>query len=250
MKVCVFGDLHGEPREVPHAETYLLVGDFSEYFDTSKPIWRFFVKALISRSVEEKKQMFSSEKMTQALELSIASSLKTLNVFNDLEIPTYYVTGNREYFPDFLIEQRNLDVRSFSEESKGLKYCTCINLERIKLGKKRLLGIPYVPTGFHSEDWKLPGFEDYWAQYEEQIKKNLQVAQPSDIVLAHNPPYGVLDTHFDGTHLGIGFFYDHILKNKPGLFLCGNTHNFHGEALINETLVKNLGFRNFEILEL
>jgi Icc-related predicted phosphoesterase len=250
MKVCIFGDLHGEPREVPPAEAYLLVGDFSEYFDTSEPVWKFFVKSLISRSVEEKKKMFTSGKMIQALELSIASSIKTLSVFNDLEIPTYYVTGNREFFPDFLIEHHNLGVRSFSEESNELKNCTCINLERIKLGKKSILGIPYVPTGFHSEDWKLPGFEDYWIQYEENIKKNLQKIKPSDIVLAHNPPYGVLDTHIDGTHLGISFFHDYILKNKPKLFLCGHAHNFYEEKQINGTLVKNLGFRNFDFLEL
>ncbi len=250
MKVCIFGDLHGVPKEVPPAEMYLLVGDFSEYFDTSEPIWKFFVKSLISRSVEEKNQMFSSKKMTQALELLIESSIKTLNVFNDLKKPIYYVTGNREYFPDFLIEQYDLDVPSFSEKSKRLKNCICINLKRINLGTKNIFGIPYVPTGFHSDDWSLPGFESIWGQYIKEIKEHVRTSPPSDIILAHNPPLEVLDAHYDGTHLGIAFFRDLISKNKPELFLCGHAHNFYGEELIDKTLVKNLGFRNFEFLEL
>lgn len=250
MKVCIFGDLHGEPKEVPPAEVYLLVGDFSEYFDTSKPIWRLFVKALISRSVEEKNQMFSSKKMAQALELLIESSIKTLNVFNDLGKPIFYITGNREYFPDFLIEQHDLDVHLFSEKSKRLKNCTCINLKRINLGNKSILGIPYVPTGFHSEDWNLPGFDDIWSKYIIEIKEYIRNSPSLNIVIAHNPPLGVLDSHHDGTHLGIDFFKDFITKNKPELFLCGHAHNFYGEELIGETLVKNLGFRNFEFLEL
>ncbi|UCG02165.1 MAG: hypothetical protein JSW11_21560 [Candidatus Heimdallarchaeota archaeon] len=102
---------------------YLLVGDFSEYFDTSEPI---FVNALISRSVEEKIQMFYSAKMDQALDLSIESSIKTLNVFNDLGKPVYYVTGNREYFPDFLIDEYYLDVPTFSTRSKTLKNCSTL----------------------------------------------------------------------------------------------------------------------------
>ena len=250
MKVCIFGDLHGEPREVPPAEGYLLIGDFSEYFDTSEPIWKFFVKSLISRSVEEKKEMFSSGKMVKALELLIDSSIKTLTVFNELEIPIYYVTGNREYYPDFLIKQFELDVSLFSEKSERLKNCTCIDLNRIKLGKKNILGIPYIPTGFHSDDWKLPGFEELWKQYERQIEEYIQRAPSSEIILAHNPPFGILDTHFDGTHLGIKFFRDYILKNNPEIFLCGHAHNFYGEEQINKTRVKNLGFRNFEFLEL
>ncbi|MFX0122099.1 MAG: metallophosphoesterase [Candidatus Hodarchaeota archaeon] len=250
MKACIFGDLHGEPREVPPADTYLLVGDFSEYFDTSEPIWKFFVKALISRSVEEKNRMFSSKKMARALELLIESSIKTLKVFDDLETPIYFVTGNREYFPDFLIEQYDLDVPTFSERLKTLKNSFCIDLERINLGNKSILGIPYVPTGFHSDDWNLPGFASIWGQYVKGIKEYLFKTQPPDIILAHNPPLGVLDAHFDGTHLGIDFFKDFISKYKPEFFLCGHAHNYYEEILINGTLVKNLGFRNFEFLEI
>ena len=78
MKVCIFGDLHGEPLKIPVADTYLLVGDFSEYFDTSDSIWKFFVKALLSRSTKEKNQMFSLDKMAKAIHLSIESCIKTL----------------------------------------------------------------------------------------------------------------------------------------------------------------------------
>ncbi|UCE15064.1 MAG: metallophosphoesterase [Candidatus Heimdallarchaeota archaeon] len=251
MRVCIFGDLHGEPREIPPADGYMLVGDFSEYFDTtSDPLWKFYVRALMAHSPEEKYQMFTSEKMIKAIKLSIDSSIKTLTIFDNLKKPVYYITGNREFYPDFLIEYFCLDIPLFLEKSKDLKNSTCINLKRITLGSKSVFGIPYIPSGFHREDWKLPGFEEIWDHYAKEIDNILQNSPFISIILSHNPPFGVLDAHLDDTHLGINFFNDYILEKKPELFICGHAHGYYGEKIVNQTRVLNLAFRNFEILEL
>ena len=248
MKVCIFGDLHGEPLKIPTADVYLLVGDYSEYFDTSDPIWKFYVKTLLSRSTKEKTRMFNSEKMVKALQLLIESSIKALKIFDDLKNPVYYVTGNREFFPDFMINHFNFDVPPFSIKSKELNNSTCINLKKISIGNKSLIGIPYIPTGFHYKDWYLPGFKEHWDDHTKEAKKFL-LNSTSDIILSHNPPLGILDSHYDNTPLGIDFFREYIFQKKPELFLCGHTHGYYGEEILGTTVVKNLGFRNCEILD-
>lgn len=246
MKVCIFGDLHGEPLEIPTADAYLLVGDFSEYFDTSDPIWNFYVNALLSRAVEEKTNMFKSEKMVKAIQLSIESCIKTLRAFDALAKPIYYVTGNREFFPDFLIEYFNFDVPHFLDKSAELDNCRCINLKKITLGDKTLIGIPYIPTGFHYKDWSLPGFEEHWDNHTREVKKFLQNTMV-EVILSHNPPLGILDSHYDNSPLGIDFLREYILHKHPELFFCGHAHGYHGEEILGKTIVKNLGFRNYEI---
>ena len=248
MKVCIFGDLHGEPLKIPTADVYLLVGDFSEYFDTSDPIWKFYVKALLSRVAKEKANMFKSKKMVKAIQLSIESCIQTLRTFNALEKPIYYVTGNREFFPDFMINYFNLDVPLFSDRTTELDNCICIDLKKINLGDKTLIGISYIPTGFHYKDWCLPEFEEHWENHTREIKRFLQTNK-ADIILSHNPPLGVLDSHYDNTSLGIDFLREYIFQKTPELFFCGHAHGYHGEEILGTTIVKNLGFRNFEILD-
>jgi len=85
----------------------------------------------------------------------------------------------------------------------------------------------------------LPGFKKIWDHNAEETKEFLQKSPFSDIVLAHNPPLGVLDAHHDNTHLGIDFLAEYVLNKKPELYICGHAHGYYGEQIFGETLIKN-----------
>ena len=65
----------------------------------------------------------------------------------------------------------------------------------------------------------------------------------------HGHRRNALDSHYDNSSLGIDFLREYVLQKKPELFLCGHAHGYHGEEILGTTIIKNLGFRNYEIID-
>ncbi|MGM5481421.1 MAG: metallophosphoesterase family protein [Nanobdellota archaeon] len=61
------------------------------------------------------------------------------------------------------------------------------------------------------------------------------------IVLAHTPPYKVLDWSKRGFHAGSKILLEAIKKYHPPIVLCGHIHEGEGVSQVGKTIVYNLG---------
>ncbi|MCP3926682.1 MAG: phosphoesterase [Desulfobacterales bacterium] len=59
------------------------------------------------------------------------------------------------------------------------------------------------------------------------------------ILVAHPPPYGILDMVFRKYHSGSRYLKKFIEEHQPQLVLCGHIHEQTGRAFIEQTLVVN-----------
>ena len=61
------------------------------------------------------------------------------------------------------------------------------------------------------------------------------------VVLAHQPPKGLLDVAFDGKCTGCQSLRRFLEERQPDLLLCGHIHEARGKAVLGKTKVVNLG---------
>lgn len=87
---------------------------------------------------------------------------------------------------------------------------------------------------YESQSRKNPGRE-------RKLNKLLKENQDS-ILIAHNPPYGIVDKAYNGKHVGSEILAKAIKKHQPKLVLCGYIHEARGKGKIGKTLVCNLGW--------
>lgn len=76
---------------------------------------------------------------------------------------------------------------------------------------------------------------------EEQMAEELALLGNANgkIIVAHNPPFGVLDEISSGTNVGSKSILEFIKTNKPKIYLCGHIHEAFGKATVDSTLVLN-----------
>ena len=76
--------------------------------------------------------------------------------------------------------------------------------------------------------------------YEDRVLKKLsRLVNQSSIVVAHPPPWGVLDKAFNRFHAGSKGLYRLIRKYQPRLLICGHIHESAGTATIGNCVVVN-----------
>ena len=79
-----------------------------------------------------------------------------------------------------------------------------------------------------------------------------------DILICHQPPYGILDKvsrkyapeHWKGKHAGSRIILDYIKKYQPKYVFCGHTHEGEGHATIGRSQIYNLGVAGHKTINL
>ncbi|NLB34494.1 MAG: hypothetical protein GX817_01525 [Elusimicrobia bacterium] len=115
-------------------------------------------------------------------------------------------------------------------------------------GNHDWLGFPQTVTNLHLKKenfggYVFAGFEGSWmykpvGNYlytEDEVETSLKGFGPSDIFIAHNPPYGPTQIQ-DMVHNGFRAFTSYIEKENPAYFIHGHTH-VNDEAIIGSTRV-------------
>lgn len=135
-----------------------------------------------------------------------------LNWFLDLPYKyKVYVPGNHD---DCLLdaEINGMDNNSFVLTNKG------IEIEGINI-------------------YGVPAFIEYSINDEEQKYIN-SIPDNTDILVTHQPPYGILD-YSDGIHYGSSLLLKRVMEVKPCLHLFGHIHNDYGIEKGTNTLYSN-----------
>ena len=87
-----------------------------------------------------------------------------------------------------------------------------------------------IPLPFHSKlGWWESGV----------VKRLNSLVGPGQVLVAHPPPYGILDEVGGRFHAGSRSLRRLVLERKPGLMICGHIHESPGTKWLKNTLVVN-----------
>ena len=157
--------------------------------------------------------------------------------------PFLYCAGNHDFNPNFILEMNQIS------EKKNFYNLTGYDLEI--MGTK-ISGFPYINF--------INGYWNYEIRHSEMLKDlfldRIKIWEKKgfpDILVAHAPPFGILDGLKTNGHFGLQVLRDY-LDGKLGDFplpkaiLCGHVHESNGTETYNGVLISNAA-TTFHILE-
>lgn len=84
-------------------------------------------------------------------------------------------------------------------------------------------------------------FDTLWEISEEEIAAILEpLMEPEAVIVSHAPPFGYLDTTWQGEHVGSRVLLEIVNKFRPRLFLTGHIHEARG-IVEGATMIVNPG---------
>jgi Icc-related predicted phosphoesterase len=130
--------------------------------------------------------------------------------------PFLFCAGNHDYYNEICSELCDLKINAIDITNKI-----------VEIDGKKFYGFPYVP---YIGVWN-------WELIEKDMRTKVQELVDIinmfkiDVLVAHCPPYGILDMNHEGHHIGnvamsnaMSFNFKHI----PKLYLCGHCHGDNG----------------------
>ncbi|MDR1370205.1 MAG: metallophosphatase domain-containing protein [Dysgonamonadaceae bacterium] len=75
--------------------------------------------------------------------------------------------------------------------------------------------------------WGIPAFISYLLNVEKYMEDLEAIPRDTDILITHNPPYGILD-RYGNTRYGCPFLQQKVLEIKPEYHLFGHIHDAYG----------------------
>lgn len=130
------------------------------------------------------------------------------------------------------------------------------NFEGIRIG-----GLEYFIDTSWVKEFKPSNFKEKLVEARKQTDKAKRILNNFgnlDILVCHQPPYGVLDKvtaqfapkHWKGKNAGSQTILKYIQSQQPGYVFCGHIHEGEGMKRVGKTEVYNLGNGGYKIVEL
>lgn len=261
MKILAIGDPHGKvPSNIPRDVNLILVnGDLGS-------------SDLLRKHAFENKERrmkglppvkFPPREVKRAFMEAYNTSLKVVRHLSGIA-PVYLVYGN--------VESSNAETKEHSKEIglslplltdslKKISNVYVINNRVVNLSGVRVGGLGYFVDTCWVREFKPGDCREKLAEAKEETDKARRALKrfgQVDILLCHQPPYGVLDKvrakfapkDWQGKHAGSKIIFDYIKKKQPKYVVCGHIHESAGMKRIGKTEVYNLGVAGYEIIEL
>ncbi len=256
MKIVVIGDPHGalsKAKQIPLSGTDLILvtGDIGKADLMQKMAFENHTRRKnglpeIEYSAKKKKQTF-----LEAYE----SSLRIINYLRGVA-PVYVIFGN--------VESSNEDTREQSREI-GLElpflYNRLTPMKRVRIINNRLAnfngirigGLEYFSDVSWVKEFKPKPYSERFKKAREETEKAKRIlngfGKGLDILLCHQPPWGVLDKvsfkgapkDWIGKHAGSKAILNYIKKYPPRYVVCGHIHEGKGKKKVSKTEVINVG---------
>lgn len=252
MKILVIGDPHGSEKvkKIPlkGVDLILITGDMGK-----SDILR---KIAFENTEREKKGLppkYSSAYRKKGFMQTYNSAVKILKYFSKFA-PVYTVFGNIEKTnPQTIERSKQIGIKlPFLENTiKKMKNVKAINHKLVNFKGLKIGGV----NNFIDVSWvKIfsPGDKSFMKRAEKETnraKKTLNKFKKMDILLCHQPPYGILDKvnfpkapkHWQGKHAGSKAILNYIKKYQPRYVFCGHIHEGKGKKKVGKTEVYNAG---------
>ena len=260
MKILLIGDPHGSSKvkKIPFegVDLILIPGDLGK-----ADLMRKY--AFLHGGKPKSWIHYESPKLVQEAYQEAHSSSVDLLKFLSEKAPVYFIYGNvEESDSDIRKLSRELRVKLplFGESLKSMRNVYPINNKKVEVQGVNIAGLEYfVETGWVKRF--APDNKRRMKSAEKQTKvagRFLQKLPYVDILVCHQPPYGVLDKvtapfapkHWQGKHAGSNLILSYIQRKHPGYVVCGHIHEGKGYKKIAGTKVYNLGLAGHKIIEI
>ena len=254
MKILVVGDPHGskKAKAVPlkEADLILLTGDLGK-----ADLMRKMAFENINRTKQGLPEKEYTPKQKQAAFMQAYNSTINLMKYYSRFAPVYTIFGN--------VETSNADTRRLSDKI-GIKLPLLANnlnsMENVRVINNRVANFNGIRIGgleyFVDVSW-IKEFkpEDYKERLREAKKETdkarrvLKNFNDLDILLCHQPAYGVLDRvnfpgapkHWQNKHAGSKVILNYIKQKQPRYAFFGHIHEAKGKKRIGRTEAYNVG---------
>lgn len=264
MKILAIGDPHGnlpKLKRIPikGVDLIFLTGDIGKADLARK---RFFEN--IEREKKGLKELEYGSKYRKAVHMEIHKS--TLGVLKYLSkfAPVYTIQGNVGIPTLSRVKKDNkkygLNLSSTRKEMDLMK--------KVKLVKNRLRILKELRIGFLEyfidtcwvKEFKPSDYRKSMKKAKKETDKAKRVLKrfkKIDILICHQPPYGILDKvtwkeapkHYQGKHAGSKVILDYIKKTQPKYVFCGHIHEGKAMRKIGKTEVYNLSVGGYKVVE-
>ncbi|MBU2104810.1 MAG: metallophosphoesterase [Nanoarchaeota archaeon] len=262
MKILVVGDPHGKIlKKIPkNIDLILITGDLGK---------TGLARKMFFENIKRKQKGLDEIEETPGFIKKVwkeiyVSTIKVLRHFSKIA-PVYFILGN---------VGTNTDAETKKEEEKlGIK------LPRIRAGINKIKNAHLVRNQVRTINGLRIGFLEYFADVgwfrelgvkdaKRRSKSNKETAKVRrilrnfkklDILVSHQPPYGILDKisgaygapkNWWGKHAGSKVVLDYIKKSQPKYVFCGHIHEGKGKKKVGKTIVINAGVsRDYFVVE-
>lgn len=213
MRICAISDLHGLLPELEPCDLVLIAGDIS-------PL-----------SIQQNIPLMDSWLFN-----------KFIPWINNLDCGNVIlVAGNHDFWFERASESSILLLQSGTNFK--LRYL-CNQLYYIAKDDGSNIKIFGTPYCHRFGNWPFMKTDDILIEKFKEIPKNL------DILISHDPPYGICDIdcileNMIPDHVGGTVLADRILEIKPSMVICGHIHSGeHNPTLIGKTTYVNVSLLN------
>ncbi len=256
MKILVIGDPHGynkyKESVLKQADIMLVTGDLGKanlarkwYFDNLK------------REAKGLEELEKDAKYVKAVHMEIHNS--TIVLLNKLRkfSPVYTIEGNvgiatlKQVKEDK--EEYGITIPHTRKIVDKMKDVSLVKNRLRKINGLRVAFLEYFVDTNWVEDFKPIEYKEELKKAKKETDKAKRVLKSFgkiDILICHQPPYGILDKvsgkynppkGWIGKHAGSKIILDYIKKKQPRYVFCGHIHEAKGKAKIGKTEVYNVG---------
>jgi hypothetical protein len=143
---------------------------------------------------------------------------RALESLNSMGVPVLAVRGNSD--PAFMSRYFN-----------GYSNIRLMQASRVMINGIGFVGLSgTIPVPFRSRI----------AFREKHLKEKIRpLIDPETVLVAHPPPYGVLDRVGKKFHAGSALIRDLVMQTRPKLMICGHIHEDVGMTRLGQTMVVN-----------
>jgi len=266
MKILAIGDPHGDLKKIKKipikdVDLILLTGDLGKADFARK---RFFDN--IKRKQQGLPELEETPKDARDSYMEIHNSTIELLRYLSKYAPVYALQGN----VGIATPSRVKEVK----EEHGIKVpCTRDQIDRMSnvgIVKNRLRVFKELRVGFLEfftdiswvKEFKPRDYRETMAKARKQTEKAKRILRrfdgDLDILVCHQPPYGILDRvnfpgapkNWQGKRAGSKAVLDYIKKYQPRHVFCGHIHEAEGMKKLGKTLVYNLGVAGHVVVDI
>ncbi len=264
MRILAIGDPHGNLKKIRKISLLkgigliLLTGDLGA---------ANLARKISFENVERKKkglpELKEDARQQKAMHMEIHNStIRVLKYLSKYAL-VYFIEGNVGIATSGEVREK--------KEKWGIKIPYTMGLiskmKNVHLVKNRLRLIDNLRIGFLDyfidsswvRDFKPFDFKKKMAKARKESDKARRILDnfgKIDILVCHQPPYGVLDKvnfkgapkHWQGKHAGSKVILDYIRKEQPRYVFCGHIHEGEGHKRIGKTDIYNLGVCGYKII--
>jgi len=257
MRILAIGDPHGEfdfsKIKNEKFDLILVTGDLGK-----SDLLRRTAFKNIKRKQKGLEEVYDIRIEKKAVLESINTSIDLVRRFSKIA-PVYTIFGNLEESDEEIKKRaKNLKCKlpHMSKEFKkiGVKIINnkLLKINDLKIGGLRFFwDVKWTKNVSENKKWiKLSVKETKTA------KLTLRKFKKLDILLCHQPPFGILDkinypsSPHNGLRAGSKLILQYVNKYQPKYVFCGHIHEAEGMKKVGKTVVYNLGKGGFKIFEI